>query len=59
MPTKSDKSISEQQPITSSRYWVEIADRMISNHNSAPQTLNNKFNKAMAPPPTLSAHWVA
>ena len=54
MPTKSDKSISEQQPITSSRYWVEIADRMISNLNSAPQTLNNKFNKAMTDPHFIS-----
>jgi len=40
MTTQSDKSISEQQPITSSRYWENIADRMISNLNSDPQTLN-------------------
>jgi hypothetical protein len=54
IPTKSDKSISEQQPITSSRYWGEMADRMISNLNSDPQTLNNKFNKAMVDPHFVS-----
>ena len=51
---QSNNATSEQQSITSSRYWREMADRMISNLNSDPQTLNNKFNKAMAAPHFVS-----
>ena len=51
---QSNNTISERQSITSSRYWREMADRMISNLNSDPQTLHAKFREAMADPHFVS-----
>jgi len=44
----------ETHNMSISQYWEGMADRMISNLNSDPQTLNIKFRKAMADPHFVS-----